>query len=90
MKGYTSTSKSRQVALEFAIDDLEEGKMAVIYEIEFTGSRGIFFMSSREFTAHREEQEVLLQDGLEFKITSVQESQVDEQNANQNVPLKVV
>ena len=55
MQGYTSTSKNRQVALDFATDDLDEGKVAMIYEIEFNGSMGIFFMSSRDFTAHHEE-----------------------------------
>ena len=47
-------------------------------------------MSSRDFTAHPEEEEVLIQDGLEFKITSVQESQAPQQNLDQTIPLKVI
>ena len=73
LQGYTSTSKDRQVALNFATDRIAEGKVAVIYEIEFKGTQGIFFMSSRDFSAHPEEHEVLVQDGLEYLITSVQE-----------------
>ena len=73
LQGYTSASKDRQVAVDFATDRIADGKVAVIYEIEFKGTQGIFFMSSRKFSAHPEEELVLIQDGLEYLITSVQE-----------------
>lgn len=72
--GYTSTSKDPKVAINFATNDLGEGKEAVVYKIKFTGNRGVFFMSNSNFSAHHEEQEVLLQDGLDYKITSLQKS----------------
>ena len=55
LQGYTSTSKDRQVAFNFATDRIADGKVAVLYEIEFKGTQGIFFMSSRNFSAHPEE-----------------------------------
>lgn len=72
LTGYTSTSKNIQVAKEFALCEVPDGKIAVLYKIKFTGDEGLFFMSDPRFTAF-EEDEVLVQDGLEYRIDSVKE-----------------
>ena len=71
LTGYVSTSMSIDVAREFALNDLPDDKEAVIYDIRFTGDEGLFNMSDSRYTAF-EEDEVLIQDGFEYKIDKVQ------------------
>ena len=63
LKGYTSTSKLFEVAGSFAIRDLKEGQVPVVYAIEFHGREGLFELSAG-YTAFPNEDEVLIQDGL--------------------------
>ena len=65
--GYTSTSKSFDVARQFALSELPDQKLPVIYHIKFTGDEGLFYLSDTRFTAF-EEDEVLIQDGFEYRI----------------------
>lgn len=76
--------------MNFATDRLGQDMSAVIYEINFKGDRGIFFMSNRKFTAHPEEQEILVQDGLDYKIVSVQKSRVTLEDSTESIPLTKV
>ena len=66
--GYTSTSKEFEIALEFALNDLKSYLIPVVFEILFKGNSG-FFHLSEGFTAYEEEQEVLVQDGLTYRVT---------------------
>ena len=73
LKGYTSTSKSLEVAKSFAFNELTEGKCAVIYKIYFRGDEGLLDMSDSNFSAFAGEREVLIQDGFQYKIKSIEE-----------------
>ena len=55
-----------EVALRFALNDLEENhKIAVVFQIEFNGNKG-FFEMTKGYSAFPKEDEVLVQDGLEY------------------------
>ena len=69
LTGYTSTTKNFEVARNFAFADLKEDRVAVIYQIDFKGTCGLFEMTD-EYTAYPGEGEVLVQDGLLYKVTS--------------------
>ena len=66
--GYTSTSKSFNCALDFAFMELTEEKVPVVFEINFEGQTGLFEMSAG-YSAFPQEEEVLVQDGLQYLIT---------------------
>ena len=72
MRGYTSTSIYRREAENFAVNDLPDGMCPVLYHIEFTGNEGLFYLSDLNYTAFLE-REVLVQDGLEYRITEMRE-----------------
>lgn len=67
--GYTSTSKNIDCALDFAFENLKEDQLPVVFEIEFKGQFGLFEYTP-EYTAFPQEEEVLVQDGLEYRILS--------------------
>ena len=69
--GYTSTSKDFNIALEFAFNN-EKNEIPVIFEILFKGSTGLFQLTS-DFSAYPGEQEVLIQDGFSYLVTSNKE-----------------
>ena len=71
LTGYTSTSKRLSVAQHFAVTDLPSDKCAVVYQIQFMGDEGLFYLSGN-YTAYNEE-EVLIQDGLDYTIIDIQE-----------------
>lgn len=67
--GYTSTSKLLSQALAFAIHESEDDeRMPVVFEILFKGSQGLFELTSG-FSAYPDEHEVLVQDGLKYRVT---------------------
>ena len=47
---------------------LKEDQTAVVFEISFKGSSGLFQLT-QGFTAYPEENEVLVQDGLTYRVT---------------------
>ena len=69
--GYISSSRSREFALNFAFKNLNsEGtrdQIPVVLEISFSGKKGMFEMS-KYFSAFPGEDEVLIQDGLEYRV----------------------
>ena len=69
LTGYTSTSKYFDKALQFAVTKCHENQIPVVFEISFDGNSGLFELDD-EITAYPGEQEVLLQDGLEYRITA--------------------
>ena len=58
-------------------------------EIEITGDNQFYSLNSHELSAYPDEQEVLLQDGLEYKVISVC-NEVEEESWGQNMKLTIV
>ena len=67
LTGYTSSSENKHVALSFAFHDLSPTEVPVLIKITFRCKRGYFKMT-KEYTAYPEEEEVLIQDGLKYRI----------------------
>lgn len=71
--GYISTSDDKAVALHFALKGpTAPEKVAILFEIDFRGDKGLFKMSA-EYTAYPSEAEILIQDGFEYRITDNKE-----------------
>ena len=71
--GYTSTSKHLALALKFAFSPLDSDSnnlQPVIFKIKFRGNSGLFELDD-ELTAYPGENEVLLQDGLKYRVLRV-------------------
>ena len=62
-------------ALQFALEDDEndKGNLPIVYQIEFNTHLGQFHMDRDECTAFLDEEEVILQDGLQYKILRKEE-----------------
>ena len=69
LTGYTSTSTQFKKALEFANFDCSKNHVPVVFEINFKGTSGLFELDD-DMTAYPGEREVLLQDGLEYRVLS--------------------
>ena len=67
LQGFTSTSKRFGSVLKFALKELKDDQVPVVFEIYFKSKKG-FFELTDEFTAFPGENEVLIQDGLEYLI----------------------
>lgn len=76
LPGYTSTSKEKSVAVNFAFKHLKEDQVPVILEITFKGRSGLFELTEG-FSAFPNEGEVLLQDGFEYKVLSNNEEEIE-------------
>ena len=63
LRGYTSTSKQFETALNFAQEGCDDLLIPVILEIKFLQTTGYFELTP-EYSAYPSEQEVLVQDGL--------------------------
>ena len=73
--GYTSTSMCSKRALSFAFYDCNNHQTPVLFEILIKGASGAFELT-KGFSAFPNEKEVLVQDGLTYKVTGNSE-QVD-------------
>lgn len=81
VRGYTSTSLREEVAVEFAMKYKDPDRHPVLYCINLRdGTMGghCFLLNERCYTAYPEEEELLLDDGLPFKVLTVYEKRVDE------------
>ena len=67
LMGYTSTSEEMQVAMDFATQGRDDGRVPLVFEIEFRGSAGLFKLSEG-YSAYPNEAEILIQDGLQYFI----------------------
>jgi hypothetical protein len=68
MFGFISTSVERKVAEKFAYNDPDNGKIKVLFHIQWTHSYDYYFMDMGSFD---DEEEVLLLDGQRFEIVSI-------------------
>lgn len=66
---------------------MPEGIIPVLFQIKFKGDKGLFELSE-EFTAYPEEDEVLIQDGLEYKVVENKREYDDNQVEYRLVTLK--
>ena len=77
LKGFTSTSMSREKGLDFALNGLNEEagpiKVPILLEINFKGRNQYFSLNSKEYSAFHGEEEVLLQEGIQYKIEEIEE-----------------
>ena len=72
LTGYTSTSQSLEVATIFAFSGSQkEDKVPLIFEIDFCSTFGMFKMN-KGCSAFSHEEEVLVQDGLCYRVISVE------------------
>ena len=76
LTGFTSSTLSKETALSFAFDGktiLKEdtNRLPLLVEIEYTGDKEFIQLNSEELSAYPSEQEVLLQDGIQYKVVSV-------------------
>ena len=73
LQGFTSTTRSRETAMDFAIgklaeEDVNPEKCPVLVEIVIEGDNQLFSLYSEEYSAYSYEEEVLLQDGVEYTV----------------------
>ena len=62
------------------MQELKEGQVPVVFEVTFKGIQGLFELT-QDFTAYPgEEDEILLQDGLEYLITDNVKTITDDTN----------
>ena len=77
LTGYTSTTLDQERATRFAFNGdpsnyaEEPEKSALLLEIEFTGSQQFIYLNSDNLSAYPMEEEVLLQDGVQYKVLTV-------------------
>ena len=73
LKGFVSCSLNRDFALNWILsnDELPNGKMLVLFEIQVAGSKNHFFMNSPQYSMYSMEEEVLLGDGLRCKVIDI-------------------
>lgn len=77
LTGYQSSSRRERIAMLFAFLKLQEGEIPVIFQINFTGDKGLFEMS-KGYSVFPSEDEVLVQDGLEYRVLENKEVTVHE------------
>ena len=68
--GWTSTSRSKSVAKKFAYQDKSKGLLSVLLQIHWNDKTGHFYMNKSAFDY---EDEILLYDGADYSVLSVQD-----------------
>lgn len=76
-QGFTSTTRNKDVALKYAADGYQEDKnhthlYLVLAVLKMRGNQQLFSLNTAELSAFPEEKEILLQDGVEYQVTSCQ------------------
>ena len=71
MPGFMSTSTSQREAILFASKKLQPGQQSVLMQIKWNNFGNHFRLNSDEFTAHKYEEEVLIEEGYNFFVTGV-------------------
>lgn len=78
LQGFTSTTMDPEIAIDFAVGELFDededvgtsNKCPVLIEINVKDHEQLIFLNNDELSAFAEEQEVLLQDGVQYKVVS--------------------
>ena len=80
LQGFTSTSQLKEKALSFALFDItapeNKGKVSVLFQISFKGNQQFFSLNSRDYSAYPHEEEILIQEGIKFKVIDIVEKEV--------------
>ena len=75
LNGFASTTYKRSSAEGFALEGLQieddPNKNPILLKIEFTGSNQSFSLNTNEYSAYPDEEEVLLQEGIQYKVISI-------------------
>lgn len=67
--GQVSTTEDRDSADQFAWENQDEGKVKVVYKIHFKSDSNYYVM---DMGSYNHEEEILLRDGLDFIVESVE------------------
>ena len=75
LRGFTSTSESKDVAFGFMFNQLKPSDVPVLYQIQGVDSFGYsyFRLNMKEYAIFLNEKEVLFRSGMEFKILDISE-----------------
>ena len=87
LTGYTSTSTEFDCAFEFSQQNCQHDQLPVVFEIQFLQNFGLFYLSS-EYTAYPDEDEVLIQDGLQYQVLESKEM-IEEQSGKKYVLIRM-
>jgi tetratricopeptide (TPR) repeat protein len=81
LNGFVSTSRNRDIAMQFIRDRYEDGLEPVLFKIEvdMTSEHSVAFADISKFSRYPEEEEVLLSIGSVFQVKSVELVDVDDQ-----------
>ena len=73
LKGFTSTSFEKNIALGFMRRELNDKVVPVLFEIKELNDKGYnyFYLDSDQYSMFPKEKEVLLSTGSEFKIIDI-------------------
>jgi len=77
LNSYTSTSLKEKIAYKFMFRGLKNDDVSVLYEISNLDEKGFnyFKLDNKEYAMYPHEDEVLLVNGLPFKILDISEKQ---------------
>ena len=65
---------NRDIAIKFALEDVQEPKKPVLLKIEWKGLEDHFRLNSNEYSAYPKEEEILLNDGLAMNVTNIEKN----------------
>ena len=73
LKGFSSASMNRDIAIKFALEDVRDAQKPVLLQIDWRGIEDHFRLNSNQFSAYPNEEEILLNDGLSMKVIDIQD-----------------
>lgn len=93
LNGFTSTTLCKNTAIEFAFFGLSEidnvAKTPTLFEITLSGRNQYFYLGNEDYSAYPEEQEMLLQEGIQYKVQKVDEVIVSRKICEREVQKKL-
>ena len=101
LQGFTSSTLSRLRALQFALEQDPQPLtssppnssppppprklLPILFHITFTGSTQYFYLNSEDYSAYPHEQEVLLQEGIKYRVEQIEKTEIDFEQADASV-----
>ena len=75
LRGFTSTSESKDVAFGFMFNHLKPSDVPVLYQIQGVDPNGYLYfrLNMKEYATFLNEKEVLFYSGMDFKILDISE-----------------
>lgn len=84
--GFTSTSRHRHIAESFAHENEQAGLKRVLIHIYWNNKEGHYLMNAGAF---EHEEEILLYDGVNYRVVSVQDPKYQLYKVNQELDFGV-